>query len=666
MNWAVARAAILAAAGVAAGAIAVVVAYSWHPGIAFEMDRDLPRSLAAGFYPVERSGDLTFAWTSRRADIKLPAINRRRDWVCALRFRGARSDPSTQPTVDVTVDGISAASVTATNDFQDIEVPLASRASAQGAVVSLTSSRTIVPGPSDSRELGVQVDRIVCHPAGGLFNLPPPPTVRDAALASAVFGAAFALAGVSIPVASAATLLVAAIQSVPLSAGPAPYVGFAGDMLWFAVWIALLMVGVVKLLELSAFRLAWKPESTRGAETPWLPRLGGRLSSPALNDAARIAVMCSAAALYVKLLGLLHPSKLPVDAVFHAHRFEWVMSGKYFFTQPMPGGVSFPYAIGLYVFAAPWSAFTHDHVTLLRVVVCTARIVAGALLYPLIVKAWNDRVAAVLAVVLLSLVPLVYGLVGNANLTNAFGEAVALATIATVSIMPSRSYWALGIFFLLSSLAFLSHVSTFALLGVTLTALCILYRWRGGPALRWIAWSIAAVTIVAGLFAVVVYYGHCIDVYRTALRVRAAGAAALSTPPSSTAVQSLGGRAFDALGFAVAAIGWPMWVLALVGSWRVWVNGVRDRAAFAVLAWAVACAAFLGVALMRVDAPFQRYAAEFFGRVLLATSPGVVILAARGASWQWHRGTPARIASAVLLLCCAVLALQSWLAWFAS
>ncbi len=104
---------------------------------------------------------------------------------------------------------------------------------------------------------------------------------------------------------------------------------------------------------------------------------------------------------------------------------------RYFFTQPMPGGVTFPYAIGLYVFAAPWTVFTHDHVTLLRVIVCSAQAVAGALLYPVVVKAWSDRAAALTAVVLFNVVPLPYGLVGNANLTNTFGEAVALTAMLT-------------------------------------------------------------------------------------------------------------------------------------------------------------------------------------------------------------------------------------------
>ena len=58
-------------------------------------------------------------------------------------------------------------------------------------------------------------------------------------------------------------------------------------------------------------------------------------------------------------------------------------------------------------------------------------------------------------------------------------------------------------------------------------------------------------------------------------------------------------------------IGWPMWLLAFVGIWRLLAEGARDRAALAILAWVAACLAFLGLAVMRVDAPFQRYAAEF-------------------------------------------------------
>src|SRR4029079_17228302 len=119
-----------------------------------------------------------------------------------------------------------------------------------------------------------------------------------------------------------------------------------------------------------------------------------------LHRAAQFVIVWSAAIIYLQLLALLHPSKQVIDAVFHAHRLEWVMDGRYFFTQPMPSGVQFPYAIGLYVFAAPWTAFTRDYVSLLRIVTVAAESIAGALLYWMVVRRWGDRLAGGIAVAL--------------------------------------------------------------------------------------------------------------------------------------------------------------------------------------------------------------------------------------------------------------------------
>jgi hypothetical protein len=640
-----ARVLIAAVAGAAAGAICLTVAYARHATLTLEMDRELPRKFASGFYPAERAGETTFAWTARRADITLRGLSRSEDWTCAVTFRGGRSDPAAQPVVDVAVDGIAAANAAATNEFQEIQVPVPSRAG-QGLVLSIASSSTIVPGPSDPRELGVQVDKVRCRPAGAALIRPPRGVARDAALNVAVFGAAFAFAGTTLGATLLAVLLVAAAQALPLSTGAAPYIGFSGSFSLFAVWLAVLTVALIKGLE------RWR----------------GR----ALETTARFVLLFSGAALYLKLLALLHPSKLLVDALFHAHRLEWVLAGRYFFTQPMPGGVSFPYAIGLYLFAVPWSLLTRDHVMLLRVVVCAAEVVAGALLYPAIVRAWGTRGAAAIAVVLFNVVPLPYGLVGNANLTNAFGQSVALATLMVATMLSTARHNVASVIglFSLCALAFLSHVSTFALLAVTLVALAFFYRWRGGPALSRTAWTILGVTIVAALFAVVVYYGHFGDVYRTALRVRSEATAtqspsAASVPPSSaSATAPLGVRIGNALAFTYAAVGWPILVLAAVGAWRVWSDGLRDRAVFAVAAWGVAYIAFLAVAVMRVDAPFQRYAAEFFGRVLFATYPAAVMLAACGLGWAWPRGIAARVLTVVLVGCAVILGMQHWMGWF--
>jgi len=178
------------------------------------------------------------------------------------------------------------------------------------------------------------------------------------------------------------------------------------------------------------------------------------------------------------------------------------------------------------------------------------------------------------------------------------------------------------------------------------------------------------VTILSAIVAVVLYWGHFGDVYKNALHVRGnAGASAAQVgtsptpngaPPQNTVVT----RIRDAITFGVGVIGWPIILLALVGCWRSVVDGGRDRASLAALAWGVACVVFLGVAVMRVDAPFQRYAAEFFGRVLLATFPAAVVLAARGTGWAWRHGATTRFASLILVICAVILGVQSWTAWF--
>ncbi len=637
------RTVLLAAlVGALLGAAAVTIAYVLRPTLTLEMDPPLPRRFASGFYDSERTGQTTFAWTSQQAVIKLADLSRRIPWTCSVRFRGGRSDPGTQPSVALAADGVVATTMKATNDFQDASIVLPSRTSS-GAVVTITSSSTLVPGPSDPRQLGVQIDRITCAPNG--IAWPPSATIRDAALAAAIFGGGFGLLGLTLRVALSAVTVLAVLQALPLSSGPAPYVPFSDTMIWFALWTCIATVVLVAALD--------------------------RVRPPGLHQSARVAIVVSAGMLYLKLLGLLHPSKLVVDAVFHAHRFEWVMAGKYYFTQPMPGGVTFPYAIGLYVFAAPWSVFTDDHVTLLRVIVCSAQAVAGALLYPVIVKAWNDRTAALTAVVLFNVVPFPYGLLGNANLTNTFGEAVALAAVLTASLVPPARALPLLALFLLTTLAFLSHVSTFALLGVTLAALAVLYRMVGGSTLRSTAWSVGLVTIVSAILAVILYYGHFAEVYKNALRVRADATVALSqAQPEATAVPpatqspSLGARIAYAIRSAIGTIGWPIVLLGIAGVWRSVVDRSHDRATLAAMAWTVAALVFLGVAVMRVDAPFQRYAAEFFGRVLLATLPAAVVLAARGTGWAWNQGLTLRLASALLVAWALVSGIQNWMVWF--
>ncbi len=636
------RAAAVALFGAMAGALCLTIAFGRQPGLDLDMDRDLP-PVVSGLYPPERVDDLTFAWTAGRTQVALDGADRRVAWVCRARLRGGRAAPLPQPTVDVAIDGIRAASVTASNDYQEVEVTAPPR-ERDGLVLTLIAAPTVVPGPQDRRELGVQIDRLGCSPGGDEIALPPRRTMLHASVAAAAFGAMLALLDITAVAAVGATILIAAAQALLLGTGAAPFGGYSAHALRLAAAISVGMFLCSFLIE--------------------------RVTARRLRNTARFVVAFAAAVLYLKLLGLLHPSKMLIDAVFQAHRLEWVLGGRYYFTQPMPGGVQFPYAIGLYVVAAPWSLLTKDYVTLLRVVVCVTEAAAGALLYPAIVRVRGDRLEGAVAAALFGLVPMAFLFTGNANLTNVFGQSVACMAVVAAVLLALQSGRPRGVVALtaVTAVAFLSHVSTFAILTVTLVVLAALYHWRGGPALRSPARRVLAATAVAALLSVALYYGHFTEVYQRALRVRATATSTQvpATAPAPAAPQNiptLAGRTVEAMRLTVQAVGWPLLLLAALGVRPFWRGGSRDRLACAVGAWSVACLVFLSVGLMRVDPQYQRYSFEFVGRVAFATYPAAAVLGGYGAVWAWRAGRVARIASAGLLLSAIIVGARSWLRW---
>jgi hypothetical protein len=649
--------ALLAALAAALACLAALLAFTaTRPGIVLELDRDVPRPVASGFYPVERSPDATFAWTRRAAVLRLPGLDRRAAWTCEVLARGGRGAGLPQPTIQVSVDETALASLAATNSYQAVRITAPASPSRTGLQLSIAAEPTFVPGPSDPRELGVQVDRIACLPEAGVVVLPPRRALAAAAVAAAVFGASLSLIGLGWPGAAAGSLLVALALAWALSTGVAAFTSYPARMAWLATAIA---VAALAVLAAATWRRAVRP-------------------------GARWALAVSAVALFVPLLGLLHPSKLVVDALFHAHRLEWVLAGRYLFTQPMPGGVQFPYAIALYVAAAPWTALTSDYVTLLRIVVCVARAVAAALLYPMVTRTWGDARIGVLAVALVHVAPLPYGTIGNANLTFAFGQSVAMATLAAAAAwrLEARDIAATAGLCLLAAAAFLSHVGIFPVLLLALIVLAASYRWLGRPPLRAVARNIALATVAAVVLSVVVYYGRFGEAYQSLDRVvtRAVavlGPGAATTTAASAALEpadapppphvpSRARRAVDGVARGVRAVGWPLALLAALGAWFTWRAGFRDRMGLALVATAAAYLALLAFAVLApVEPRFLRYNDEFIDRLSYASMPLAVLLGARGASVAWSSGTLARLAAAVLLLAALGLAAAQWLVWLA-
>jgi hypothetical protein len=487
-----------------------------------------------------------------------------------------------------------------------------------------------------------------------------------AASAGAIVAALVTIAGV--PAGWALGLIVgfALAQALVLTTGAAPYVrGYLGAVPTIAGGaglLAALVAGIAALLR--------RP----------------------LSAEAGIATSLAAMALVLGLEGLLHPGKAFVDAVFHAHKLDTVLAGQYFFTQPMPSGVEFPYAIGLYVTAAPWAGLTRDHVLLLRVVVAVAHVLAALSLYPVVRREWQNPGGAAVAVGAYLLAPLPFVVIGNANQTYAFGQSIATIALASAVSWPlgwRRPIAAAGLVTLLS-LGLLSHVGLIPLLGGLVGACGVLLAWRGAGDGRRVGWLILAATALATILAVGLYYRHFGDAFRSAQKVGPGGGAAapagpaqaaaevppseaVASPPASGSGASGPGaavgtsrpqRAGRAAGLAVAAYGSPMLLLALVGLWRLPVRTGRDRATLMVVASLIVCAAVAAVSVLApVEPRFERYTDEFISRLYYAVTPAVALLVGSGASWLWTRGTAGRSATVIALAGAVVVAARVWLGW---
>ena len=626
-------------AAVAATAATLVV-YQRHPDLRLGMDRTLPSGVT-GFYPLERQGKTTFAWSGGRARVTVDRIDRRAPWTCRAEVINWRPPPAGPARLRIRSGGTLLVDRQVGEPTAALDFTIPAEPARSGIDIDIDVSPTFRPGPQDPRELGLAFDAITCEPARGFAPRPAASVLLRGSAAAAIVGAAVGLTGLPALAAAGASLAVAAGQAWSLGSGGAAY-SLASPPVF-------LLAGLFALFCLLPVALA-----------------AGVVRRP-LSAAARLAVVISASGFYLKLIFLLHPDKDLVDAVFHAHRLDWVLAGRFYFTQLSTSATPFPYAIGLYVFAAPWSLLTTDHVLLLRLVVCAAEAAAGVLLYPLIVRAWGDRATGVMAVLLFHLLPLPYAVIGNANLTNAFGQSAALVTMAAAiswAFEPRRALAVAGLA-ALAGLAFLSHVGTLAFLLPTLLILAALFFVAGGRAFRMPALCVLAATGLALALAVGLYYAHFGSVYRPHIDkalATIAGTSGTASAPTKAVPLELGLK--GALDQTRGSLGWPIIVLACAGVWRLAVSRQVDRLVFGLGAWLIACALFLGWSIVRTVEPrYVQDAWEFIGRVELATSPAAALLAACGATWAWRSGVAMRIAGGLIVAAAAWIAARSLVAW---
>jgi hypothetical protein len=159
--------------------------------------------------------------------------------------------------------------------------------------------------------------------------------------------------------------------------------------------------------------------------------------------------------------------------------------------------------------------------------------------------------------------------------------------------------------------------------------------------------AVLVATIVATTLAVIVYYAHFMETYRTEL-ARIGAETAAAAPDAGG--RSIGARILSVPRYLYIYVGIPALVLAAWGAGALWQRGARDRLTLAVAGWAAACVGFL---LLGVLTPVDM-------RHYLAAIPVVAITGALGAGTAWAAGRTPRAIAAVLLAWSLLNTIRSW------
>ena len=630
-----ARIAIYSTLGLLLCGAAPPLMYPARSSLTLDFAADVPARIISGFHPIERTPDgrTTYAWTGESFGLAFPGLDRDARWKVTVRLAASRAD-GTRPELVTSINGVGVARTTlpATGYVNhEFWIEPSSQPTPRTTTVSFRVTPTFVPGSGDARALGVQVDEIRLEPDRHWVRLGS--SLQPALVLGAAAGA---LAGaLALPAAAALSLLVllACLCGLVLTQGFGAYITLS--------WrLPLIGAGIAAALSLVAL-----PRTTLGA---------------------RVVTAFSFVVVAIEMLVLGHPDMPIGDAVFQAHRFQDVLGGHYYFTSLAPGNYQFPYPIGLYLVSLPFSGLARgelQNAALLRVVVVTVSAAGAALLYRFVWDWRKDDLAAAGAVISYHLLPLGFNVIATGNLTNMFGQAVAMMVFVVASrpLLGERR-WQLPVFLTLACLAFLSHTSTFAVLATQLFFFglaLVLFGSRAGrvpaaapdPRTR-AGLVLLGATAVAVLIAVAVYYAHFLDVYREAWgRITAETGKATAAAGDRTPLV----RLLDVPRVLHLSYGWPLMALAAVGAIDLARRRTGAIAAAAVAMWLAAALLFQVIGIITpVD---MRHA--------LAALPAVAVLSALGFAYGWRQGGWLRIAAALVAAWAAWQAGVSLLAWIA-
>ena len=166
------RAIVAAIVGAVVGAAGFAAPYVFRPDYVATLDNTPTPAVARGLHPTEFEADgLSFAWTEGRVTLVFEGLDRSRPWTLILRAKAGRGPGLPLPAATVGVDGTALATAPIGPQWQDVRMVLPTDTRKRPTRISVDVAPTFVPGPADSRTLGMILDEVRLVPDG----LPSPP-----------------------------------------------------------------------------------------------------------------------------------------------------------------------------------------------------------------------------------------------------------------------------------------------------------------------------------------------------------------------------------------------------------------------------------------------------------------------------------------------------------
>jgi hypothetical protein len=564
-----------------------------------------------GIYGTEHAPDgAPFAWTSARARISIPGLERGDRYRVGLRARSGRGANDPPAIVRALVDGLDAAVFTVGPEWQDYEVPVPA-GKRDGVVVLLETQETFTPGQQDPRALAFMIDRLTLTPVDGA-SVPVP---RVVLLHLALFAGAIALA--------------AAVCAFPawLACATGTAAGAAGA--WLVLFDSAFLGRYSERLDAPSLAVL---------AVAIVARAVTRLAPPSARPAWRAVIMLALFATTLRFAVFLHPAAPVSDGMFHVHRAQAVRGGNYLFTSVTPRPFyEFPYPVGLYVAAQPLWDRVDDRLILLRGLTLVTDALVALALFAVVAGRWKSTPTGIVAAALALAVPVVVQGVSTANLTNVFAQSCFTLAILWIGghLGSAHSVRAAAGAVALLTAAYLSHFST-AVIGtpavLAIAAAAALARDDGSArAWRWIAISAA----LAAVLSYVIYYSHFHAVYaRTLAKIGSEGTA---TSLVATLAEHSESKPVTMLRFLVLNYGWAALALALGGGVVAVRRNARDGWTLILIALGLTVAAFLALGAFT---PVEM-------RANLAAHPVIAALAAAAVTRLWVSGRLALRVAAV-------------------